>query len=194
MKKRLEACLALCLVLAMVLSLAACAGPSGGGDGTDSGESAAAETPDTDTGPVTSGTDVQDVDFGDSETHEELAKLEFEPGEPVGSVYYKVCEDPETNQPAYMVKHASDGEVRYLPLTKTVRYVDEMLGDRAYYERVPLQYVQDEQQVETFQYQIFVSAFAPGDDGSRYAEAQDHGDGSGGSGQADPAAEPAESR
>lgn len=170
MKKHLRLCLVMCLTLGVCLFLAAC---SGGGD--------SGENPESDSGSdsqdveiETSGTEVQDVDFGDSEMHEELAKLEFEPGETIDSVYYKRCMDPETNTPAYMIKRSSDGEVKYLPLGKTVCYVDEMLGDRAYYERVPLNYVQDGQQIETYQYQIFTSVFAPGDDGSLYADAQSH--------------------
>ena len=44
-------------------------------------------------------------------------------------------------------------------MAKTVCYVDEELGDRAYYERVPLSYKVDGQEVETYQYQIVTSSF-----------------------------------
>ena len=169
MKKHLRLCAAMCLVLGMCLVLAACSSSDSNvsdGSGNSSGSS--------DTEPVTSGTEVADVNFGDSEVHEELDRLEFEPGETVDNVYYKRTTDPETNTPAYMVKRSSDGEYCYLPLSKTVCYVDETLGDRAYYEKVSLSYVQDGQQIDTYQYQVFTSVFAPGDDGSRYAEAQNH--------------------
>lgn len=162
MRKYLRLC-AVCLCIMSCLCLAACSGnsdenPEFGGEDVNTGEQHEYE--------------VTDVDFGDSQVHEELAKLDFEPGETVDNVYYKRGSDPETNEACYVVKRASDGEPAYLPLTKTVCYVDEMLSDRAYYERVPLNYILDGEQVETYQYQIFTSSFAVGDDGSRYAEAQ----------------------
>lgn len=100
-----------------------------------------------------------DVDFGDSQVHEELVPLEFEDGESVDSVYYKRTTDPKDGSAAYLVKRASDQEEAYLPMAKTVCYVDEELGDRAYYERVPLSYKVDGQEVETYQYQIVTSSF-----------------------------------
>lgn len=103
--------------------------------------------------------DYTDVDFGDSQVHEELVPLEFEDGESVDSVYYKRTTDPKDGSAAYLVKRASDQEEAYLPMAKTVCYVDEELGDRAYYERVPLSYKVDGQEVETYQYQIVTSSF-----------------------------------
>lgn len=168
MMKHWKLCLAVSACLVMTAFLAACSG-SGGSDNPENSDT----DPGSDDGAKQEYV-VTDVDFGDSQVHEELERLEFEPGETVDSVYYKRTTDPETNTAAYLVKRSSDGEEQYLPLSKTVCYVDEMLADRAYYERVPLQYMQDGEQIETYQYQIYTSAFAPGSDGSRYAEAQNH--------------------
>ena len=166
MKKYLRLCGVMCLSLILALCISACSGnTTGDADGQSGSDSDSGETHEY---------EVKDVDFGDSQVHEELAKLDFEPGETIDSVYYKRASDPATGEACYLVKRSSDGEEQYLPLAKTVCYVDEMLGDRGKYERVPLSYVQDGVPVETYQYQIYTSVFAMGDDGSRYAEAQDH--------------------
>lgn len=120
--------------------------------------------------------DYTDVDFGDSQVHEELVPLEFDDGESVDSVYYKRTTDPKDGSAAYLVKRASDGdddEGVYLPMSKTVCYVDETLGDRAYYERVPLSYKVDGQEVETYQYQIVTSSFGISKAAEPEPEAQD---------------------
>lgn len=154
--------LAAVLSAGLVLCLTACSGsspdgsggtePDGGGTTDPPKSEEVLEVPE-------DASEYTDVDFGDSQVHEELVPLEFEDGESVDSVYYKRTTDPKDGSAAYLVKRASDQEEAYLPMAKTVCYVDEELGDRAYYERVPLSYKVDGQEVETYQYQIVTSSF-----------------------------------
>lgn len=157
--------LAAVLSAGLVLCLTACSGsspdgsggtePDGGGTTDPPKSEEVLEVPE-------DASEYTDVDFGDSQVHEELVPLEFDDGESVDSVYYKRTTDPKDGSAAYLVKRASDGdddEGVYLPMSKTVCYVDETLGDRAYYERVPLSYKVDGQEVETYQYQIVTSSF-----------------------------------
>lgn len=140
----------------LVFCLAACSGTDG--SGTDSGqEGQAQESGETDVEVrEPTGSQVTDTEFGEASTHEQLAPLEFEDGEAMDNPYYKRTVDPETNSPSYMVKRASDGEPDYLPFDKTVLYTTDQPG-AAYYERVPLSYKLDGEQVETEQYQLTVS-------------------------------------
>ena len=151
--------LMLCLALGLILALAACSG-SGGNTSADTGDGGG-DSGDL-TEPVTpaDAVEVTDVDFGDIQVHEELDRLEFVPGEAVDSVFYKRTTNPEDGSAAYMVKASSKDDFEYLPMDKTVCYVDETLEGRAYYERVPLKYVADGETIETYQYQIFVSAYS----------------------------------
>lgn len=140
----------------LVFCLAACSGTDG--SGTDSGQDGQAqESGETDVEVrEPTGSQVTDTEFGEASTHEQLAPLEFEDGEAMDNPYYKRTVDPETNSPSYMVKRASDGEPDYLPFDKTVLYTTDQPG-AAYYERVPLSYKLDGEQVETEQYQLTVS-------------------------------------
>lgn len=140
----------------LVFCLAACSGTDG--SGTDSGQNGQAqESGETDVEVrEPTGSQVTDTEFGEASTHEQLAPLEFEDGEAMDNPYYKRTVDPETNSPSYMVKRASDGEPDYLPFDKTVLYTTDQPG-AAYYERVPLSYKLDGEQVETEQYQLTVS-------------------------------------
>lgn len=157
-RKYLIPVLVLCTILG--LALTACNGkPNANTDPVDvSGDN---------TGPEAEGEQtidpviITDVDFGGAQSHEELVALEFADGEAVDSVFYKRTTDPETNAAAYMVKvvNSNGEEIQYLPMDKTVCYVDEALVGRAYYERVPLSYVADGVPVETYQYQIYTSTY-----------------------------------
>lgn len=140
----------------LVFCLAACSGTDG--SGTDSGQDGQAqESGETDVEVrEPTGSQVTDTEFGEASTHEQLAPLEFEDGEAMDNPYYKRTVDPETNSPSYMVKRASDGEPDYLPFDKTVLYTTDQPG-AVYYERVPLSYKLDGEQVETEQYQLTVS-------------------------------------
>lgn len=154
--------LAAVLSAGLVLCLTACSGSSPDGSGGTEPAGTEAQEP-ADSQEVLEvpedASEYTDVDFGDSQVHEELVPLEFDEDEPVDSVYYKRTTDPKDGSAAYLVKRASDQEEAYLPMAKTVCYVDEELGDRAYYERVPLSYKVDGQEVETYQYQIVTSSF-----------------------------------
>lgn len=140
----------------LVLCLAACSGTDGSGqDGGQDGQ--VQESGDTDAEVrEPTGSQVTDTEFGEASTHEQLAPLEFEDGEIIENPYYKRTVDPETNSPSYMVERVSDGEPAYLPFDKTVLYTTDQPG-AAYYERVPLSYKLDGEQVETEQYQLTVS-------------------------------------
>lgn len=154
--------LAAVLSAGLVLCLTACSGssPDGSGGTEPDGEGTTDPPKSEEVLEVPEdASEYTDVDFGDSQVHEELVPLEFDEDEPVDSVYYKRTTDPKDGSAAYLVKRASDQEEAYLPMAKTVCYVDEELGDRAYYERVPLSYKVDGQEVETYQYQIVTSSF-----------------------------------
>lgn len=140
----------------LVLCLAACSGTDGSGqDGGQDGQVQESGETDAEVREPT-GSQVTDTEFGEASTHEQLAPLEFEDGEAMDNPYYKRTVDPETNSPSYMVKRVSDGEPAYLPFDKTVLYTTDQPG-AAYYERVPLSYKLDGEQVETEQYQLTVS-------------------------------------
>lgn len=154
--------LAAVLSAGLVLCLTACSGSSpDGSEGTEPDGGGTTDPPKSEEvlEVPEDASEYTDVDFGDSQVHEELVPLEFDEDEPVDSVYYKRTTDPKDGSAAYLVKRASDQEEDYLPMAKTVCYVDEELGDRAYYERVPLSYKVDGQEVETYQYQIVTSSF-----------------------------------
>lgn len=171
--------LAAVLSAGLVLCLTACSGSSPDGSGgteSDGGETTDPPKSEEVLEVPEDASEYTDVDFGDSQVHEELVPLEFDDGESVDSVYYKRTTDPKDGSAAYLVKRASDGdddEGVYLPMSKTVCYVDETLGDRAYYERVPLSYKVDGQEVETYQYQIVTSSFGISKAAEPEPEAQD---------------------
>lgn len=156
-RKYLIPVLVLCTILG--LALTACNGKPG------STNTDPVDVSGDNTGPETEGESnidpviITDVDFGGPQSHVELVALDFADGEAVDNVFYKRTTDPETNTAAYMVKVAESGEIQYLPMDKTVCYVDEALVGRTYYERVPLSYVADGVPVETYQYQIYTSTY-----------------------------------
>lgn len=149
--------LMLAATVLLVFCLAACSGTDGSGTDSDGQDGQVQESGESDIDVrEPTGSQVTDTEFGAASTHEQLAPLDFEEGEAMDNPYYKRTVDPETNSPSYMVKRVSDGEPAYLPFDKTVLYTTDQPG-AAFYERVPLSYKLDGEQVETEQYQLTVS-------------------------------------
>ncbi len=166
----------LSVILAAVLALALCACNGASGDSGDPSPEDGLQSGDSGTVEFTGPSDgITDTSFGEPSGRKDLSAQEFAPGEQIDNLFYKRATNPDDNTPAYLVTD-TDGNDEYLPMGKTVIYVDENLNDAAYYERVPLEYKLNGETVQDYQYQLTTSAYSGSSDITAQAEpAQDAG-------------------